>query len=103
MSGARIDEEARKAAEQWRSGSRQDCNCRKCDLCKANAREMAELITAAYAERTNLLDGSGTPVTPEKQAAAVKAWAEYWGSACPDCGPQDYEAMLQHALIRNTR
>jgi hypothetical protein len=30
----------------------------------------------------------------------MKAWAEYWGSACPDCGPQDYDLMLAHALRR---
>jgi hypothetical protein len=69
--------------------------------------ELRDTIRALTAEQgkwqSDLLDGSGHPVIPEKQAAAVKAWAEYWGSACPDCGPQDYEAMLQHALIRNTR
>lgn len=43
-------------------------------------------------------DGAGQEVSAEKQAAAVRAWAEYWGSECPDCGPQDYEFMLKHAL-----
>jgi len=30
--------------------------------------------------------------------SAARAWAEYWGTACPDCGPGDYGFMLQQVL-----
>lgn len=43
-------------------------------------------------------DGAGQEVSAENQIVAVKVWADYWGTACPDCGPQNYEFMLKHAL-----
>jgi hypothetical protein len=40
-----------------------------------------------------MTDGAGQVVSQEKAAEAVKAFAELWGNAFFDCGPQDYEFM----------
>ena len=41
--------------------------------------------------RGEMLDGAGQPVSLEQAARAVKAFAQLWGAARFDCGPQDYE------------
>lgn len=38
-----------------------------------------------------LFHGAGQPVSQEQAATAVKAFAQLWGTARFDCGPQDYE------------
>jgi hypothetical protein len=41
--------------------------------------------------RGEMFDGAGQPVPPEQAARAVRAFAQLWGTARFDCGPQDYE------------
>ena len=45
-----------------------------------------------------MTDGAGGIVTPEKAAEAVKWFAEMWGNALFDCGPQDYEFMALQVI-----
>jgi hypothetical protein len=45
-----------------------------------------------------MTDGAGQTVTPEKAAEAVKWFAEMWGNALFDCGPQDYEHMAKKCI-----
>jgi hypothetical protein len=52
-----------------------------------------------------MYDGAGQRVTLEEAAVAVKWFAELWGSAEFDCGPQDYECMVQRSIetLRSSR
>lgn len=43
-------------------------------------------------------DGAGQEVDPDSVKKAVAAWAELWGNALFDCGPQDYEFMLKEII-----
>jgi hypothetical protein len=43
-------------------------------------------------------DGAGQPVSQERAAEAVKWFAEMWGNALFDCGPQDYEFMAKQCM-----
>ena len=45
-----------------------------------------------------MTDGAGGAVSPEKAAEAVRCFADLWGSARFDCGPQDYEYMVEKIL-----
>jgi len=45
-----------------------------------------------------MYDGAGQIVSAEKAAEAVKWFAELWGSANFDCGPQDYEFMVKQCI-----
>jgi hypothetical protein len=45
-----------------------------------------------------MYDGAGQVVTLLDAAEAVKWFAELWGSAKFDCGPQDYEYMVQRSI-----
>lgn len=45
-------------------------------------------------------DGAGCEVSVESAKKAVTVFAELWGHALFDCGPQDYEFMQQEILKR---
>lgn len=45
-------------------------------------------------------DGAGGKVSLVGAAAAVHAFAELWGNALFDCGPQDYQFMQEEILKR---
>lgn len=45
-----------------------------------------------------MYDGAGQLVTPQGAADAVKWFAELWASTEFDCGPQDYEYMVQRSI-----
>jgi|HubBroStandDraft_5_1064220.scaffolds.fasta_scaffold2002739_1 hypothetical protein len=52
-----------------------------------------------------MYDGAGQLVTPQGAADAVKWFAELWASTEFDCGPQDYEYMVQGSIeaLRSAR
>ena len=52
-----------------------------------------------------MYDGAGQLVTPQGAADAVKWFAELWASTEFDCGPQDYEYMVQRSIeaLRSTK
>ena len=48
-------------------------------------------------------DGAGQDVSLESANREVAAFAELWGNALFDCGPQDYEFMQKEILERIKR
>jgi hypothetical protein len=45
-----------------------------------------------------LYDGAGQIVSSEQAGKAVSAFAQLWGTAEFDCGPQDYEFMVKQCV-----
>jgi hypothetical protein len=46
-------------------------------------------------------DGSGQAVDRSSAAKAIAAFAELWGNALFDCGPQDYKRFEYKSQARN--
>jgi hypothetical protein len=44
------------------------------------------------------VDGAGQEVNKQLATNAVRWFAEMWGSAEFDCGPQDYEFMVRESI-----
>jgi hypothetical protein len=43
--------------------------------------------------------GDGKPVSLQRAAEAVKAFAALWATGTFDCGPQDYKRIVEECLV----